>query len=36
MVYIKVVKRVGPKSSYHKKNIFFFIFLYCYEVMDDN
>ena len=38
VIYMKVVKRVNPKSSQHKeKNIFcFFFLLYLYEMMDAN
>lgn len=40
MMYMKVVKRVNPKSSGHKENDpFLFVFsflLYLYEMMDAN
>ena len=37
--YLKVIKRVDPKSSHHKgENLFFFFssFLYLHEMMDAN
>ena len=34
MLYKKAVKRVKPKSSHGKKNNFFSLILYLYEMMD--
>ena len=38
MVHPKVARRVGPEISHHKEKIFFlsFVFLYLYEVVNDN
>lgn len=27
MLHVKIIKRVNPKSSHHRKNIFFFLIL---------
>ena len=32
MLYMKVVKRINPRS-YHKENFFYFKILYLYEIM---
>ena len=28
MLYMKIVKRVNPKSSHHKENFYFFFFYF--------
>ena len=34
MLYIKVVERVNPKITHHRKKNFFYLILYLYEVTD--
>ena len=34
MLYMKVVKKVNPKSSHHKQEFFFFFFYSVYEMMN--